>query len=271
MASGHSGGGAGTITNIEGALERTWAIYGPWEHMPPVDLGTCDTACAVDPLPGGVLLAWFDHWVMELKDVPIPEQPTFVSFESPRGASHGWRELSKWVPEGTSPVTYQLSAQGEIVETASTDAEITIHEPGDVTVMGAVATFTSAKLDKDRVLIGRATLDLRASLSAPDANFYVQLVDVDNADKETVVNDGFLKASHRNSHMKPEPVPVGDAIDYHIVVRPQHYRFASGHRVRVKLWGGNKDTLEQPAAVDVKLECGSKSKLTLPGFAGSAD
>jgi predicted acyl esterase len=60
------------------------------------------------------------------------------------------------------------------------------------------------------VLIGRPVLDLRATLSAADANFYVHLLDVDDKDMETLVNDGYLKASHRTSHTSPEPVRVGE-------------------------------------------------------------
>jgi predicted acyl esterase len=104
---------------------------------------------------------------------------------------------------------------------------------------------------------------------ATDANFYVQLFDVDGADQESFVNDGFLKASHRTSHTKPEPVTVGELTDYHIAIRPQHYRFAAGHRVRVRIWSGPSQDLAQPQPVDVTLETGASARLRLPGFAAS--
>jgi predicted acyl esterase len=43
--------------------------------------------------------------------------------------------------------------------------------------------FTTATLAANHVLIGRVTLDLRAKLSAPDAHFYVQILDVDASDQ----------------------------------------------------------------------------------------
>ena len=51
-------------------------------------------------LPSGVVLAWFDHWVGGLSDVPVPPAPTFTSFEGPVGIGAGWRELDRWDPHG---------------------------------------------------------------------------------------------------------------------------------------------------------------------------
>jgi predicted acyl esterase len=42
------------------------------------------------------------------------------------------------------------------------------------------------------LLVGHPVLHLRATLSAADANFYVELVDVDDKGVESLVNDGFL-------------------------------------------------------------------------------
>jgi uncharacterized protein len=210
-----------------------------------------------------------DRWVMELKDSPIPDKPNFVSFENPKGASRGFRELSAWVPEGVDPVIYELGSDNSLAVTAVATEPVTFHEPGEATAAGSSATFSTSPLDKDHVLLGHASLDVRAKLSAADANFYVQLFDVDASDKETFVNDGFLKASHRKSHTTPEAVPVGEFLDYHIAIRPQHHRFAAGHRVRVRIWSGPRMDLAQPQAVDVTLETGASARLRLPGFAGN--
>ena len=103
---------SGTLDNIEGALERTWAIYGPWPHLPPIEIAV--GFAAPDPLPSGVLLGWLDHWVMQLEGVPIPADPTFVSFEGPVEGGRGWRELAGWEPRGSDPVTWVLGADGAL-------------------------------------------------------------------------------------------------------------------------------------------------------------
>ncbi|MET0340286.1 MAG: CocE/NonD family hydrolase [Polyangiales bacterium] len=258
---------SGTLSNIEPLLARTWTFYGQWVHTIPVDLGTCDTQCAPDPLPGGVLLAWFDRWVMGLPDSPVPEQPTFLSEEGPREGGRGWQALSAWSPQEAHATRYELGSDAVLAERATVAEPVTFREPGDVTRPGSSLTFTTLPLADDRVLLGRAVLSLRAELSAPDANFYVQLLDVGESGAEAFVNDGFLKASHRTSHTAPSPVSPGEALDYRIEVRPQHYRFQAGHRVRARIWGGATDTLVQPSRVDVTVHTGSASTLTLPGFA----
>jgi predicted acyl esterase len=265
---------SGMLTNIEPLLARTWAFYGQWVHTIPVDLGTCDSQCAPDPLPGGVLLAWFDRWVMELPDSPVPEQPIFLSNEGPAQGGRGWRELTSWLPQGPEALRYELGSDNLLAPQAAMTAPVKFHQPGEATESGASLTFTTAPLTEDHVLLGRAVLELRASLSGTDANFYVQLLDVDDMSEnenenktESFVNDGFLKASHRSSHTSPQPVSAGEPLTYKIEVWPQHYRFVKGHRVRVRIWGGPKDTLEQLSPVDVTVETGAMSTLVLPGFA----
>ncbi len=253
---------AGTLANIEALPERTWTIYGPWEHG--IVVAFCD--CPADGLvPGGVLLAWFDHWVMELPDVPIPPHPTFVSFEGPVGVGDGWREISDWDPHGSGGVTMNLGAVGELGNTIVGGSVLFREPPSSAAV--ASATFTSAPLATDQVLLGHPTLTLEASLDAADAHFYVELLDVNPEGSETFVNDGYLAASHRTSHVDPEPVAHDVVIEYAIPIRPQHYRFAAGQRVRLRISGGPPELLNPPAdPVEVHIHTGHSSHLRLPGF-----
>ncbi len=257
---------SGTLSMIEGALDRTWAIYGPFGHFYPVSLTEEGTA---GQLPSGVLLAWFDHWVMELPNVPIPSNPTFVSYECPAGTGKGFMDLpGGWNPAGSDHVTYQLGADGTLAPDAPGGGTVSFHEPAEPTDAGGSASFTTAPLDSDRVLLGHSTLMLRAALSATDANFYAELIDVAPDGTEVLVNDGFLKASHRSSHVTPSDVTPGEAVDYEIDVRADHYRFAAGHSLRLRISGGPSDTLvPMETPVDVAISTGEASTLRLPGFA----
>jgi predicted acyl esterase len=125
--------------------------------------------------------------------------------------------------------------------------------------------FTTPPLDRDHVLTGHPALHLRATLDAPDANFYVELLDVKASGEETLVNDGFLKASHRSSNTSPEPAPAGTAVDYVVAIRPDHYRFVAGNSLRIRVSGGSSMSLVQPAEnVEVVLETGNASTLHMP-------
>jgi predicted acyl esterase len=256
---------SGTLSNIEAAPERTWAIYGQWLHLPPVALGpSCSPLCLIKPLPSGVLLAWFDHWLMQLPDVPLPQTPIFISEEGPRGKSQGWREV-EWLAEAGNSPTYELGSDGSLVATATNSAVVTINQPIEPDIAGGSASFTTMPFTEDRILLGHAVLAIRATLSADDANFYIELIDVAANGKERVVNEGFLKASHRNSDINPEPVTPGVAIDYRIPVRADHYRFAAGNQLRIRISGGSRKMLEQPTQnVAISLQTGAESVLYLP-------
>jgi hypothetical protein len=257
---------SGTLTNIEGALDRTWVFYGPWTHIFPVIYNDCAPCPPNNCLPGGVVLAWFDKWVMGLSDVPIPEKPTFVSFEGPNGVGAGWRKLPGWYPEGRDITIWSLGVNGTLGKTAGA-GPVTFHEPE---ATGGSITFTSEPLATDRVLIGYPMVTFNATLSGPDANFYAELLDVSPDGTETRVNDGFLKASHRISHITLEPITPGSPTTYRIRIRPKHYRFVKGHRAQLRISGASSQTLVPVASpVDVTVLAGQDATLSLPGFSAS--
>lgn len=261
---------SGTLSMIEGALDKTWAIYVPFTHIYPVNVAEGEPIAAA--LPSGVLLAWFDKHVMGLDNVPIPAQPTFVSFEGPFGVNidmgNGYQEVD-WndVLANPTALTYQLGADGTLSSGASSGT-VTFHEPAEPTDANGSVTFTTAPLGTDHVLLGHPTLTLEATLSANDANFYAELIDVAPDGKETVVNDGFLKASHRLSHVTPTAVTPGVPVVYEIGIRADHYRFFADHRVRLRISGASSKTLvPMEIPVDITISTGSASTLQLPGFA----
>jgi predicted acyl esterase len=258
--------GAGALANIEALPDRAWAVYGPWNHYFPVAI-TEDTVVIAEhehapdmsetpQLRPGILLAWFDHWVGKVDGVPIPASPTFTSFEGPPGVGAGWVEFDRWDPSGDG-FAFQLSAEDPT----------TLRQAGDER---DAVTFTAEPLARDEVLVGHPCLTFAASLDADDAHFYVEVLDVAPDGTETLVNDGYLKASHRESHSHPTPVPIGTVIEYHVPIRAQHHRFVAGHRVRVRLGGGAPTKLTSPQApVTITLEAAGSMTVCLPGFTRS--
>jgi len=235
----------------------------------PVIYDDCTPCPPNNYLPGGVVLAWFDKWAMGLPDVPIPAKPTFVSFEGPSGVGAGWRELPGWDPDGRDVSTWTLGVNGTLGKTAGA-GPVTFHEPSEPEATGGSIAFTSEPLATDRVLIGYPMVTFDATLSGSDANFYAELLDVAPDGTEARVNDGFLKASHRISHVTPEPVTPGSPTTYRIRIRPKHYHFVNGHRVRLRISGASSQTLVPVASpVDVTVLAGPDATLSLPGFSAS--
>ncbi|SQE00453.1 Peptidase S15 [Parafrankia sp. Ea1.12] len=264
---------SGTLANIEGALNRTWAIYGPWQHLSPIAFPNCPGLCNPEGLAPGLLLAWFDRWVKNLPDVPIPTRPTFVSYEGPAGIGDGWREVSNYNPKnGARTQTLSLSQDGTLSADRRTSGSATFHQPADPASPAGSATFQTAPLTQATSMLGHPALTLRASLSGPDANLYAELLDIAPDGTSALVNNGFLRASHRTSHTTPTPAPVGTLITFDLQIRADHYRFAAGHRIAIRLSGGAADTLTpNPAPVDVTVATGTGgSVLHLPTIPDSS-
>ena len=205
----------------------------------------------------GVLLAWLTIGSAGLSDVPVPSQPTFTSFEGPVGAGTGWREIDGWDPTGISGAGLCLGADGSLALDQDTSGTVTFHQSAAPDDEVDTASFTSAPLVADEILLGHPSMTFRATLDAPDADFYVELLDVDPAGSETWVNDGFLAGSHRRPHADPEPVPVGEATEFCVAIRAHHHRFRASNRVRVRVSGGSSSKLTPPPApVTVAMETG---------------
>ncbi|WP_045876607.1 CocE/NonD family hydrolase [Pseudofrankia sp. DC12] len=263
---------SGALANIEGARSRTWAIYGQWPHQSPIAFPNCPGLCNPQGLAPGVLLAWFDHWVKQLPGTPIPAKPTFVSYEGPNSGAAGWREITTVDPAHAAKSALTLNADGSLGATAgtSTAGNVVFHQPADPTKPGGSVTFQTAPLAKAMSMFGHPTLTLRASLSGPDANLYAELLDVAPDGTSTLVNDGFLRASHRTSNVTPTPVPVGKLTTFTIAIRADDWRFAAGHRIAVRLSGGAASMLtSNTTPVDVTVATGAGgSILDLPDLTG---
>ncbi len=267
---------SGTIANIEAIPTHTWAIYGPWAHFFPValvdapglgsDEERTEALAELPQLPAGVLLAWFDHWLARLPGVPISPDPTFTSFEGPVGVGAGWRELDQWDGHAGGGELH-LGADGSLGSDVSDGGPRTLRQGhgADVDIEGM--TFTSAPLVEGQVLLGRPRLTFSATLDASDAHFYVELLDVAADGAATLVNDGFLAASHRRSHTDPEPVAPGERAEYRVDIRPHHYRFCAGHRVALRVSGSTAARLTAPPSpVTATIDTGAAAVLHLPGF-----
>ncbi|MEX5635176.1 CocE/NonD family hydrolase [Parafrankia sp. FMc2] len=263
---------SGQLTNIEGALGRTWAIYGQWPHLAPLRYPNCGGVCNPEGLSPGITLAWFDHWVKRLPHVPIPPRPTLVSFAgSGTGTtSPGWREIIGYRPTGTTARSFTLNPDGSLGAASRAAGTMAFHQPQDPSSAGGSLLFQTSALTTPTSLFGRPTLTLRAKLSGPDANIYVELLDIGPDGTETLVNNGFLRASHRISSVTPTPVPTGAPVTLTVPIRPDDWRFAVGHRIAVRVSGGAPTMLTQnPTPVDVTVATGvGGSSLTLPTVSG---
>jgi predicted acyl esterase len=189
-----------------------------------------------------------------------------VSFEGPVGVGAGWQEIDGWTPDAKANFGLRLGADGTLTRDG-VDGTVGLRQPASPDDPSGRAAFESAPLTTDHVLLGRAEVQFAAQLDREEAHLYVELLDIAPDGSWTVVNDGFLAASHHRSHSSPEPVVTGEYLELTIGIRPHHHRFVAGHRVGLRLSSGDPAALTPPPApVTVTIYTGQATMLALPGF-----
>jgi predicted acyl esterase len=113
---------------------------------------------------------------------------------------------------------------------------------------GTSASFTTAPLTQDKVVLGSASLDLRLSSTAPDTDLEVTLSEVRPDGKEVFVQQGWLRASHaaldeeRSTRTRPFqthevtdvlPLVPTVATPLRVEIFPFGHVFRAGSQVRV--------------------------------------
>jgi predicted acyl esterase len=113
---------------------------------------------------------------------------------------------------------------------------------------GRGAGFLSAPLERDLVIAGSSSLDLRLRSTARDTDLQVTLSEVRPDGQETYVQSGWLRASHRaldprrSTVLRPvpthreedaAPLPAGRYTRVRVPILPVAHAFRAGSRLRV--------------------------------------
>jgi len=229
-------------------------VMGPGQHTPPHFESRA-------PVPLGAQLAWWDHWLMQLPNAPLPSARV-TSFEGPVSGGGEWKEFAQWPPADAHARRMYLNGDRSL-SADSGAAGVTSYAvnpldgparswlgdfaaiyPEDPAADQSVAdrqrlTFTTAPLAEDSELAGAGRVHLRAALSAPDGRFVVKVEDVAPDGKVVAVTDGYLNASHRDGDDHEVAVTPGQFNDYEVSIRPTHWRFSKGHRLRIAVTSGD--------------------------------
>ncbi len=138
--------------------------------------------------------------------------------------------------------------------------------------------FATAPLTQDVVLAGDARLDLRISASAGDTDLQVTVSEIRPDGAETYVQNGWLRASHRDGHAPRsalDPIPAGETVTARVPIIPFAHAFRAGSRIRVTVQapGGDRPRWRFDSVDDgstrVTVHLGA-SKLVVPVLPGVA-
>ena len=260
------------------------AIVGPWNHTFPHDA-----------VPGPEIewraeaVRWWDYW-LKGRDTGVLNDPRLVIYmqhwhppnPNLQNVPGEWRREDSWPPrdvrdtvffpqpnhtlQNTAPATevHQLKYVPSIgVEAGFWWGEL-LSDPRPVDAFSLV--YDSAPLREDVAILGRPRALLKASATAPLADWFARLSDVAPDGTVTQITGAGINGAQRESMTEPRALEPGKVYPLDIVMHLTSWVFPKGHRIRLAvsnaLW---PMILPTPYSMTTSLELGSDgSRLTLP-------
>jgi len=261
------------------------AIIGPWNHSFPND---ADFGPRVEWRDQAV--RWFDYW-LKGRDTGVRDDPRLVVYmqywhppdpnlESVPGE---WRREDVLPPVSAKNTTLYFQGNHTLSD-AKASAEK--HQLKYVPTIGVEAGFwwgellsdprpvdafslvyDSAPLAEEVAILGRPHVFLRASATAPLANWFARLSDVAPDGTVTQITGAGINGAQRESMSEPRDLEPGKVYPLDIEMHLTSWVFPKGHRMRVAvsnaLW---PMVLPTPYAMTTSLELGGSngSRVVLP-------
>ena len=260
------------------------AIVGPWNHTFPHDA-----------VPGPEIewraeaVRWWDYW-LKGRDTGVLNDPRLVIYmqhwhpPDPNlpNVPGEWRREDSWPPrdvrdtvffpqpnhtlQNTAPATevHQLKYVPSIgVEAGFWWGEL-LSDPRPVDAFSLV--YDSAPLREDVAILGRPRALLKASATAPLADWFVRLSDVAPDGTVTQITGAGINGAQRESMTEPRALEPGRVYPLDIAMHLTSWVFPKGHRIRLAvsnaLW---PMILPTPYSMTTSLELGGDgSRLILP-------
>jgi putative CocE/NonD family hydrolase len=250
-------------------------LVGPWVHADyssnagEVDFGLIASSYLV--MPEEIQLRWFDYWLKGAQNGIMDEPPVRIFV---MGDNH-WRTENEWPLARAEYIPYYLHSAGA-ANTLAGDGLLSPAPPADEPVdsfvydprnpvptrggglccwspalpPGAydqrevearpdVLVYTTPPLEKEVEVTGPLEVRLWAATSAPDTDFTAKLVDVSPDGYARNVQDGIIRARHRDAPSPAEPIEPGVPYVFDIDVGATSNLFQAGHRIRLEISSSN--------------------------------
>ena len=243
---------------------------------------------------GSEHLRWFDYWLKDIDNGIMADPPiTYFTIGAPPGQE--WRSTRNWPPPNAQATDFYLregptgtidsASDGSLSpqpasQKAESDPYVVNYEstsgqagrwasllPGtkrntDMTQLDRTGlTYTTSALPSDVEITGHPTVHLWVTSSAPDADFFVFLQDVDAEGVSRPIGDGALRASYRATARPPfenfgQPYHTGlrsdvaplppEPVELAFSLNPTSYVVKAGHRLRVTITGADRGAAQTP-------------------------
>lgn len=228
-------------------------VIGPWPHTFPEREG-------FSPETKNMYLAWFDHWVADLKTAPLPGKATV---QGPQAfGTKTWEGFAAWPPLSSEVESLYLTASGLRAEQgAASPAQITTAADGSSQTL----TLESLPFTAARTLAGPVEVQLPLSFSAPDANIVVNVMS--RGADGTLIDLGhpiFKRASHFESDATPSARVAGRVYTQTLTVPSKYWTFQPGERLVLTVSGAHPFLLNDQPAGTITVSLGAQSLIRAP-------
>ncbi len=234
-------------------------IIGPWAHSKRRKYGNIDFGPNAQPDLVALEIRWFDYWLKGKQNGMEQTSPwrIFVMGENQ------WRDESEWplkreqqkilyvtsggsanTPAGDGKLAEQKPAAPGTDEFAydPNNPVPSLHGPGlqvcptdqrPLAKRKDILVYQSAPLQERIEVTGNPVVELYASSSAPDTDFFVRLVDVAPDGMARDISLGMVRARYREGLDHPKLLEPGQVVKYSIRMNPTSNAFLPGHRIRL--------------------------------------
>jgi putative CocE/NonD family hydrolase len=262
-------------------------IIGPWGHSSrgQPKFGVVDFGPAAAIKLADAEIRFFDYW-LKGKDNGVAKEPPVRIFVM---GVNQWRDENEWPLSRAQRYQLFLSAdgsantpagKGRLVRQAPPqagknqyrydprDPVPTLFGPGVFTVTADqkplakrqdILVYQTEPLEEPLEATGNPEIELYASSSAPDTDFFARLIDVAPDGLAHDVSMGMVRARYRNSLEKPDLLKPGAVVRFTIRLNATSNVFRRGHRIRLDITSSdfpNYDRNHNTAAdqnIDAKL------------------
>jgi putative CocE/NonD family hydrolase len=238
------------------ARRNQFLIAGPWIHIPWGDrVGDSNLGGAANLNTDGILLRWFNHWLIDSGD--FSHEPSIRYFSL---GPNEWRSADSW-PKAEYPL-YLHSAgnansrkgDGRITSEAPEaeeprdmfvyDPEVPVLAPGGPQALSGpldqsvlelgnnLLVYTSEPVARETEIFGQPKIKLHAATSAPNADFTAKLVRVTSSGKAEFLCIGIA----RSSWLFQDGSFASDEIhSWEFTLEPTAFVLAAGESLRLEI------------------------------------
>ncbi len=204
-------------------------------------------------------IRWFDYWLKGIQN-GVDKDPPVRLFVM---GDNKWRDEQHWPLQRAKDRVFNITSaghantpegDGRLVEKEGTspdtdaytyDPSDPVPSPGGQRLIPAdqrplahrkdILVYQTQLLTERVEVTGNPVVELYASSTAPDTDWFVQLIDVYPDGLAFNVAHGVIRARYRNGLDKPELIRPGEIVKYTITMVLTSNAFLPGHRIRLDI------------------------------------